>query len=654
MSLRNLLCLGAVILLAGAVSTAQADVPQMINYQGVLTSGGSPVTTEVSVIFAIWDDPTDGDSLWSEQQSITPDANGGFTTLLGSVSSIPDSAFKGDAYLSVRVGADPEMSPRMRLVSVPYSFRDVDWDLIGDVLYTGGEWGIARAGNVLYGIHDSTHVNLGVACTTGATGPSYSYAAVGGGYGNTASETSSTVGGGWSNTASGQFGTVGGGLANTASGGTSTVGGGQHNTASDHDATVGGGVGNTASTRYATVGGGQNNAASGSGATVGGGWDNTASGARATVGGGASNTASGYRATVGGGRSSTASLHDATVGGGRYNRARGYFSVVAGGGEDTEADSNSALGYASAILGGIGNIADGDSSSIGGGSRNTANGNSCTISGGTSNTAEGQMSTVGGGWSNIAGYYATVGGGWSNIAGYYATVGGGQNNTAGWYNATVGGGLGNYASGSSSTVGGGNGNTASGGYSFAAGRRAKAANNGVFAWADDNDLDFPAATESNFTPAAKMFLVRSIGGAVFVSGIDGSGNSNAGVQLAAGGGSWSSLSDRNLKENFEQVDGADVLAKIAALPISTWNYKAQDESIRHIGPMAQDLYAAFGLGEDDRHITTIDADGIALAAIQGLYAKTKELENKDKELETMKAQIAELQALVQQLMDDKE
>jgi trimeric autotransporter adhesin len=74
------------------------------------------------------------------------------------------------------------------------------------------------------------------------------------------------------------------------------------------------------------------------------------------------------------------------------------------------------------------------------------------------------------------------------------------------------------------------------------------------------------------------------------------------------------------------VDGRAVLDAVAAMPISTWNYIAQDESIRHIGPMAQDFYAAFGVGEDDTHITTIDGDGVALAAIQGLNEIVQEKE----------------------------
>ena len=93
----------------------------------------------------------------------------------------------------------------------------------------------------------------------------------------------------------------------------------------------------------------------------------------------------------------------------------------------------------------------------------------------------------------------------------------------------------------------------------------------------------------------------------------------AGVKLAAGSGSWSALSDRNVKENFATVNGEEILARLAAMPITNWNYVSQDASIRHIGPMAQDFYSAFGVGEDDRRISAVDANGIAFAAIRELH-----------------------------------
>ena len=89
------------------------------------------------------------------------------------------------------------------------------------------------------------------------------------------------------------------------------------------------------------------------------------------------------------------------------------------------------------------------------------------------------------------------------------------------------------------------------------------------------------------------------------------------------GGAWTNASDRALKTDFTAVDAQAVLAKVAQLPIDEWRYKAEDGQ-RHLGPVAQDFYAAFGLGADDKHITTVDEGGVALAAIKGLNAKVDE------------------------------
>ncbi len=90
-------------------------------------------------------------------------------------------------------------------------------------------------------------------------------------------------------------------------------------------------------------------------------------------------------------------------------------------------------------------------------------------------------------------------------------------------------------------------------------------------------------------------------------------------------------SDRAQKENFAPVSAAEVLEKVAALPITRWNYKS-DTKAQHLGPMAQDFYAAFQLGSDDQHIAVVDEGGIALAAIQGLHEKTKRLERENAKL----------------------
>ncbi len=93
------------------------------------------------------------------------------------------------------------------------------------------------------------------------------------------------------------------------------------------------------------------------------------------------------------------------------------------------------------------------------------------------------------------------------------------------------------------------------------------------------------------------------------------------------GGVWTNASSRELKEGFAAIDPGAILAKVLTLPITTWSYKTSTEGT-HIGPVAEDFKEAFGLAGDGKSIPTVDADGVALAAIQGLNAKL-EAENAD-------------------------
>ncbi len=384
-------------------------------------------------------------------------------------------------------------------------------------------------------------------------------------------------------------------------------------------ATIGGGgdryFPNQITGDYGTIGGGQDNQA-GDRATVAGGSSNSAPGFRSTVGGGSNNAAvSGY-STIAGGTNNTASHVQATIGGGTNNTASGRDSVVAGG-------SGNIAGFTEAtVSGGAYNTSSGLEASIGGGSRNLASGTYATISGGTGNKAEALDTTVSGGSGNAAtADDATVTGGLSNRATEkYSTVGGGYKNMAGNANddprdgeyATVAGGANNNASGAYASIPGGSDNVAAGAYSVATGRRALAtdATPGAFVFADSTDREFRALSPNEFA-------ARAVGGVRFVTGVDASGNATAGVQLAPGGGAWQALSDRAAKANFRLVDGEGILEQLARMPITTWNYKAQDASLRHIGPTAQD-FAHFGFGESDKYINEADANGVALAAIQGL------------------------------------
>ncbi|MDP7640115.1 MAG: tail fiber domain-containing protein, partial [Candidatus Hydrogenedentes bacterium] len=140
---------------------------------------------------------------------------------------------------------------------------------------------------------------------------------------------------------------------------------------------------------------------------------------------------------------------------------------------------------------------------------------------------------------------------------------------------------------------------------------------------------------------------------VFIWGDSGGGTATASDQFnvhASGGivlnGSVEHASDRNLKEGFAAVSAPEVLEKVLKMPVSTWRFKSEEDSVRHIGPMAQDFKAAFGYGGSDTHITSTDADGVALAAIQGLNQK---LEDTRGELQDTRGELAEKQAEIDRL-----
>src|SRR5208337_182822 len=157
------------------------------------------------------------------------------------------------------------------------------------------------------------------------------------------------------------------------------------------------------------------------------------------------------------------------------------------------------------------------------------------------------------------------------------------------------------------------------------------------------------------------FNVRAAGGVRIATTSAGT----VGAQLAAGTTSWTTLSDRNAKKNFQPVDTVAVLEKLAAIPIEQWNYKwEKDSDVPNIGPMAQDFKHAFYPGRDDKGISTLEFDGVELAAIQGLNQKLEETQQaviaKDGEIQTLKQQndllaerLNQLEAKVKQLAANK-
>lgn len=384
---------------------------------------------------------------------------------------------------------------------------------------------------------------------------------------------------------------------------------------------------------------------------------NSVRGDFSTVGGGGGNEANAAWATVAGGYHNMiqTSASFTTIGGGSANTIQSNaFWAIIGGGSGNTIQTNA---ISATISGGSGNTIQTNAyrATIGGGSGNTiqTNASSATISGGLQNTIQSDA------------YNATISGGFGNTVQTNAIY------------AAISGGLGNKAGGNYGFVAGGFQNSARGDGSFAAGQNAQALHPGTFVWSDSSGgmsstgpnqfcirasggVRLSPATDLNWGSGSRLWPDQ--GGAIELGDSLGGGNTpyidfhygvtavrDFNIRLVNDGdgqltvfrpgvgtpmlrltgssltvnGTFVSSSDRNVKENFAPVRLREMLAKVVALPLSSWNYKA-DAATRHVGPMAQDFYAAFNVGPDDKHIATVDADGVALAAIQGLNQKVEE------------------------------
>ena len=369
----------------------------------------------------------------------------------------------------------------------------------------------------------------------------------------------------------------------------------------------------------------------GTGAFIGSNNTDVAAGAYSIVGSGQDNgTCDSWSSVVGGFDnvvSGTGSGHiDGFIGGGENNVVTGAdldSAVVAGNG-------NTVSNIASAIVGGKSNAVATEFSFVGGGETNTI--------------SSGDFGFVGGGQTNTisSGDFGAIAGGTNNaVSGEGAYVGAGGYNTASGEGAVVDGGFQSTAAGNFATIPGGYGDSAAGTYSFAAGARASAAQTGAFVWSDGSNGSAVLASAR-----AYQFLARASGGVTFYT----NAGATVGASLAPGSGTWASASDRNLKTDVARIDDAAVLDKVAALPIEGWSYKSE-RGVRHVGPMAQDFYAAFKVGEDDRHITSIDEDGVALAAIKALHAQNAALRAQQHDLRAEVRSVRLREAVMQREID---
>jgi len=527
------------------------------------------------------------------------------------------------------------------------------------------------------------------------------FGTIGGGASNVCIEAYATVGGGEGNLAGRDHATVPGGLENEASGKYSFAGGSHSLASSDYAVALGS---SKATATFATALG--VSTASGLESSAAG--DSTAAGTGATglgvsTAGGDYSTASG-NSSAGGNYSSSSGSAEAD---GLGATAMGYGTYAYGDFSTAGGVYCTVNGSAAVVSGGSNNITSSDFASIGGGKGNSTGNYYCRVGGGKYNNATGTAATIGGGILNYAaGWSDTVAGGQQNSAkgldtggdpvdgplgyaiGGACTVGGGYANTATNFASTISGGANNYALGYASTVCGGNENVASisfatvcggrfnhaeGQFSLAAGWNAHANHDRSFIW---SSYPNPAPT---FGP--DTFFVSATNGVGINCGpqrVDGGGQywlnlgnvigsdlieTSVGAHLTTSG-VWANNSDRNRKTDLTGVNSKIILNKLAALQVTTWRYTNELSSIRHIGPMAQDFHAAFGLGTDEKSIGTVDEEGVALAAIQGLNEKVEEketriqeqesrIQNQAAEIETLKKNLADLNQLVQSIAGRK-
>jgi hypothetical protein len=295
-------------------------------------------------------------------------------------------------------------------------------------------------------------------------------------------------------------------------------------------------------------------------------------------------------------------------------------------GENTQASGRYSLAAGDrTIASGLNSVAFGD--------RAEATGHdSFAVSMGASATARGAIAI--GSLARAHDAHAVALGAGNQASGFSATSIGNHNNATATGAVAIG--VNNEASGARSTAIGSN-NVASAAYGMAIGTLASTGNHKgsiVISAGSDFTQDTVYASENY------QIVMRAAGGMKFYTAMNTYGRPLPGVELAPGGNSWSAVSDVNRKENFEALDGEDVLVRLREVPVMTWNYLSQDASIRHAGPTAQDFHAAFGLGESELLINTIDIDGINLAAIKALDERTRELDGARAEIDALRSELA--------------
>lgn len=566
-----------IILLTAFVINAQ--VPQLINYQAILTDmDGNPIDGSRSIQFKIYDSEVNGDAQWSETHVVTV-SNGFFSVLLGSTTPIPYPVFDGtDKYLSIQVENDPEMTPRKRLVSVGYSMRSYDADKVdgqdASALVQQGE-----ANSI------STIMIQDNAVTTVKISPDI-----------ISSISSVSNDGGNIDLIAGSNVTITPDDANNRI------------TISASPGVGGDDLGNHTATQNINLNG---NWLSGDG-----GYKGVYVNANGNVGIGTADP--------------TAQLYVSGIDGVVFE------GNIRSGIIPKEGQGTRLMWYPrkAAFRAGYINGNQWDADSIG--NYSTAMGQNSLASGeystsmGEETKASGYAAVAMGSQTTASGNYSTALGIGSEASGFNSTALGDETEASG--EISLSSGIWSIASGALSIAMGARA-TARGDYSFAAGTFAKANHDGCFVWSDGSGI--PSPSDSITSTGPNQFIVRASGGVYFYS----NNAATAGVQLNPGASSWSTISDSTKKENFRSVDGELILKKISDFNLGTWNYRGQDPAkFRHYGPMAQDFFTAFGrdgIGTigNDTTLSSADFDGINFIAIQALEKRTTELRKQISDLQ---------------------
>ena len=351
----------------------------------------------------------------------------------------------------------------------------------------------------------------------------------------------------------------------------------------------------------------------------------------------------GYNSTAMGSNSVAYDSFSVVIG---YNpQAHGTNSIAMGNSTGTYAKNATAMGN-STFANGTNATAMGYYTTASG-TNATAMGDSTKASG-TNSTAMGDNTHAVGANSTAMGYGSYANGTNATAMGYGSNASGANATAMGYGSQAIGSNttaMGNstYADGMNATAMG-NSNGAHAANSTAMGNYVgtEAGASGSFIIGDNNGTSGFVST-SVYT--ANQMMMRFSGGYMLYT----DASATVGVQVAAGGNSWSTISDRRKKENLVAANGEDFLKKIDGFKLSSWNYKGQDaKTFRHYGPMAQDFYAAFGKDSygtigNDTTINQADMEGVSFIAIQALEKRTKELQ---KEVDQLKMKNASLQQTV--------